>query len=338
VLLCRECASELPTRQIVSGVRLDLRGRKRCLVCLPHRPLRKPRRPAPRPVRMKTCRSCWQQFPATLIIEGKVRKLYRRRFCLTCSPFGSHNTSKYPFGIAVPESLREHRRRRRNAQTYRSLKKRRKRRKAELIEASGGRCESCGYDSIPAALEFHHRDPATKEFGLGNFDGARERLLREAKKCDLLCANCHRVRHTLIDGGGAGHDVVERRRGRKARAVAHMGGSCHACGRDGPPATFEFHHLAANEKDFGISETGILHRWEKVVSELAKCVMLCANCHREVHAGARELDEGLLGLAAEAIPHGASARRSHRRSRAARLRSGSALPRAAGVAVWSAQG
>jgi hypothetical protein len=60
---------------------------------------------------------------------------------------------------------------------------------------------------------------------------------------------------------------------------------------------FEFHHLSADEKDFGLSESGIPHRWATVVAELAKCVMLCANCHREVHAGVRELEEGLLGLA-----------------------------------------
>lgn len=76
-----------------------------------------------------------------------------------------------------------------------------------------------------------------------------------------------------------------------------MGSACYACGRAGLPALFEFHHWNADEKDFAISDSGIPHRWTKVVAELAKCVMLCANCHREVHAGVRELDEGLPGLA-----------------------------------------
>jgi len=40
-----------------------------------------------------------------------------------------------------------------------------------------------------------------------------------------------------------------------------------------------------------------------VIAELAKCVMLCANCHREVHAGARELDAGLPGLAEDALAY-----------------------------------
>ena len=82
-----------------------------------------------------------------------------------------------------------------------------------------------------------------------------------------------------------------------------MGASCLGCGRDGALVLFEFHHRNAAEKKFGISEDGILRSWHKVVAELAKCVMLCANCHREVHAGVRELDEGLLGLAEDALAY-----------------------------------
>ncbi len=76
-----------------------------------------------------------------------------------------------------------------------------------------------------------------------------------------------------------------------------MGGSCEACGRKDHPAIFEFHHRDSKAKDFGLSESGIPHSWSKTVTELAKCVMLCANCHREVHAGVRDLDEGVVGLA-----------------------------------------
>lgn len=97
--------------------------------------------------------------------------------------------------------------------------------------------------------------------------------------------------------------VVKHRRERKLRAVAYMGSTCHACGRDRPASLFEFHHWDASQKDFGLSESGIPRSWAKTVAELAKCVMLCANCHREVHAGVRELDEGLLGLAEDALAY-----------------------------------
>lgn len=83
-----------------------------------------------------------------------------------------------------------------------------------------------------------------------------------------------------------------------------MGAICQGCGRDGAAAIFEFHHLDAANKEYGISQAGFPYRWERVLAELAKCVMLCANCHREVHAGVRELfDDGLLGLAEDAVPY-----------------------------------
>lgn len=188
---------------------------------------------------------------------------------------------------------------RRRAVERRSLRKRRVSRKVELVAALGGQCRDCGYSAAVAALDFHHRDPTSKLFEVGSFSGSRARLLIEAEKCDLLCAVCHRLRHAVEDARLKGGPVVEHRRRRKIRAVEYMGGACHACARTGPPAIFEFHHLDPDEKDFGITQDGIPRRWERIVAELAKCVMLCANCHREVHAGVREIDDGLLGLAEE---------------------------------------
>lgn len=161
----------------------------------------------------------------------------------------------------------------------------------------------CGYDSCLGALDFHHRDRSSKEFGLGKFTGSLARYLAEAEKCDLVCANCHRSRHLAADPEPRHSAEAHARARLKQRAVDYMGRSCVGCGRQGPVAIFEFHHLDATTKDFGISEGGIIRRWGSIVAELAKCVMLCANCHREVHAGVRELDEGLLGLAEDALPY-----------------------------------
>jgi transposase len=70
---------------------------------------------------------------------------------------------------------------------------RRRQVKATLVGEAGGRCVLCGYDRCLRALEFHHRDPSTKEFGLG-FAGVTRSLAaarKEARKCVLLCSNCH---------------------------------------------------------------------------------------------------------------------------------------------------
>lgn len=239
------------------------------------------------------------------MIDEIVRSLYRRRFCLGCSPFGVHNTSKDPPGSLAPSDLIEHRRKRRNAKTYRYLKKHRRQLKRQLVAARGGRCVSCAYAGTLAALDFHHRDPSTKDFAISKFSGSWDQLLAESEKCDLLCANCHRLRHAREDLNAKGGPVSEYRRRTKARAVAHMGGECSGCGLEGPSAVYDFHHWDAGEKEFGISQDGIPRPWVDVVAELEKCVMLCANCHREVHAGVRTVRPTLLGLAEDALPYAA---------------------------------
>jgi DNA-directed RNA polymerase subunit RPC12/RpoP len=70
---------------------------------------------------------------------------------------------------------------------------RRRQVKRILVEEAGGRCAGCGYDACCAALQFHHLDPRAKAFALSR-DGATrgiERARAEARKCVLLCANCH---------------------------------------------------------------------------------------------------------------------------------------------------
>jgi transposase len=62
-----------------------------------------------------------------------------------------------------------------------------------LVEEAGGKCILCGYSRCARALEFHHLDPATKQFALGYRGCTRSlaSLRAEASKCVLLCSNCH---------------------------------------------------------------------------------------------------------------------------------------------------
>jgi transposase len=71
---------------------------------------------------------------------------------------------------------------------------RRRRKVKEIVVAeAGGRCRLCGYARCLAALEFHHVDPAEKQFGVAQYGAARsiERVRAEVRKCVLLCSNCH---------------------------------------------------------------------------------------------------------------------------------------------------
>jgi hypothetical protein len=69
--------------------------------------------------------------------------------------------------------------------------------KAMLVKLLGGKCFRCKKKYPLAALDFHHRNPNKKKFmisGAVNNKSYKE-LEVEAKKCDLLCANCHRIHH-----------------------------------------------------------------------------------------------------------------------------------------------
>ena len=77
--------------------------------------------------------------------------------------------------------------------------------------------------------------------------------------------------------------VRKRRKEIRKRAVAYKGYRCERCGYDDCMEALEFHHNDPSKKDFGISSKGYTRSWMRVQKELDKCVMLCANCHREVH-------------------------------------------------------
>jgi len=60
---------------------------------------------------------------------------------------------------------------------------------------SSRKCCVCG-EGRSACLDFHHKDPSQKSFGLGNIKGQGISLVKaEVAKCIVICANCHRILH-----------------------------------------------------------------------------------------------------------------------------------------------
>lgn len=70
-------------------------------------------------------------------------------------------------------------------------------------------------------------------------------------------------------------------------AVEHKGGKCCLCGYDDYQGALEFHHLDARKKDFGLGTDGLTRSWARTKKELDKCILVCSNCHKEVHGGIR---------------------------------------------------
>lgn len=70
---------------------------------------------------------------------------------------------------------------------------------------------------------------------------------------------------------------------RKKDMVYVMGGKCKQCGYDKCIDALDFHHIIPEEKEFNFNKASSFS-WEKIESELKKCIILCSNCHREIHA------------------------------------------------------
>lgn len=79
---------------------------------------------------------------------------------------------------------------------YRRSKEQRIKLKQKLVHMLGGKCIDCGYNSHLAALDFDHKEPKFKSFNIaaGICGYPENDVIMEAHKCELRCANCHRVK------------------------------------------------------------------------------------------------------------------------------------------------
>lgn len=94
--------------------------------------------------------------------------------------------------------------------------------------------------------------------------------------------------HAIRKSGGfrckkcAVESVQKRREAVKKMAVEYKGGECVRCGYKKYIGALEFHHVSDN-KEFGIGNRGYTKSWKKIKNELDKCILVCSNCHKEIH-------------------------------------------------------
>lgn len=138
---------------------------------------------------MPECKKCGSWFHSRIEVDGVVRFVHKRKYCLECSPFGQHNTRQ----IHLLNRARIDR-------SHEWQKKVRRERKEKLVKLMGGKCSICDYDRFNGALHFHHVDPESKEFTLAVTQLSNmswKKIVAEAKKTVLVCAVCH----AEIEGG-----------------------------------------------------------------------------------------------------------------------------------------
>lgn len=114
---------------------------------------------------MKECEICLNKFKT-------VKGGHTRKYCFECSPpikkgEGSHK-------VAIRQAY-----------------------KKELVKLMGGECFLCGFKGHQAVFDLHHVEPSEKVFSISaqGYTRGWKKVLEEAKKCVLLCKNCHAVHH-----------------------------------------------------------------------------------------------------------------------------------------------
>jgi 5-methylcytosine-specific restriction endonuclease McrA len=170
---------------------------------------------------------------------------------------------------------------------------------------SSTQCLDCGIRDL-AVLEFDHRDPLQKEVEIAELIRhvwSWARILAEITKCDVVCANCHRKRTARYFGwrkllgleeltlpalpkrGTPDYERIKGTRSRLARRHRNRmylynylrEHPCGLCG-EADPVVLDFDHLRDKRREVTI--LAILSGRANLVAEIAKCRVLCANCHR----------------------------------------------------------
>lgn len=135
--------------------------------------------------------------------------------------------------------------------------------------------ERCG-TSDPECLDFHHPGDVDMVMAVGKMvthGYGREKLRAEMTGCEIRCANCHRREHAENRVDGTKLWTRNRKRER---------GGCNRCG-ESVPGCLDYHHVD-DAKETTVAQLISDDRSRAVVrSEMEKCEVLCANCHRAEH-------------------------------------------------------
>lgn len=160
---------------------------------------------------------------------------------------------------------------------YKDKQKRLAREHIKTIKEQSG-CKICGNKNIHC-LDFHHRPRTKKKNTICNLVRHGYSLAvikKEIKKCDIICSNCHRTHHY----------TGKYMRNKKGILVQNIKSesNCTICGLSRLEC-LDFHHTEDN-KEYGI---GAMIRdknvsLEQLEAEIKKCIILCSNCHRTLHA------------------------------------------------------
>ena len=154
-------------------------------------------------------------------------------------------------------------------------------------------CVDCGGRFAGHQMDFDHRDPTKKSFNLGSARAGlknRTELLEEVAKCDIVCANCHRLRtrrqhrarlETRTLSVSPRIDYHRQRWRHHADILDQLRSvPCVDCGGSFPQCAMDFDHRDPTTKVRSVTQMISNASIERILAEVAKCDIVCANCHR----------------------------------------------------------
>ena len=122
-------------------------------------------------------------------------------------------------------------------------------------------------------------------------------VMNNSSNC-IVCGKTLVGRQTRFCSLGCKNKVLQsyqaqQKRGltRKLEIIRTASGQCKICGYQKNLAALVFHHIDSEEKDFKLDMRSLSNRQlAPIMSEINKCILLCANCHAELHNPHLNLD------------------------------------------------
>lgn len=147
----------------------------------------------------------------------------------------------------------------------------------------GKPCADCGGVFEPYVMEFDHVRGVKFANVSRMTNYRRKRVVEEISKCEIVCCVCHRIR-----------SHKRRKKPTTPRLISFRewisslkSKACQDCGKNYPPEAMDFDHR--EDKKFGISDMWS-HSRDRVLEELKKCDVVCANCHRKRTLGVQMVE------------------------------------------------
>lgn len=230
-------------------------------------------------MQVKTCSKCLRPEGEVAFAIEKTRNggLRARGDCKDCRK--AYLRDFYAKNPDYFTTYRESHRAECNARSVASARRARHERYNAMTQLKSRPCMDCGKYYPSCAMDFDHRDPSTKIVEVSSLAKSAgtpwTKVLEEIAKCDLVCRNCHALRtYKGIKGyRGPGFLAV------KARIDGIKSSTpCLDCHKSFVPCQMEFDHVRG-VKSKNVSQL-VGRPWAEIEAEMAKCDLVCANCHR----------------------------------------------------------